>query len=242
MPSKYSRTCLALELGDEQTTQVLTPPRHDPPSTDADLSPQIRIGTAHLDSLAPDAPVRAVQLQCIAQALTRDARHHQPARHRHSTASGAIPSAGAPLAVFLGDTNILEVSELSPIFSAGFSDAYAHSHGQDSASAHRVGSSAALGKFLQSSFRSREHATYATTFTELPGPRRKPRRVDYVLTRCADMHSVMTPLFPRATSLLGRERVHSVPRARHAGGHGGWTYPSDHLGVAVELCTVTSSR
>jgi endonuclease/exonuclease/phosphatase family metal-dependent hydrolase len=187
---------------------------------------KLRIATSHFESLPEDKPIRLRQFKITGNALTLPrtlpilAAEQVTSQVSTPSPQGAEnPSTGAgtnaPHAIIVGDTNIYNISELSPLFDPPFDfrDAYALAHDEASPA---------------------DDHTFGMTFPERWGT----KKIDYVLFRPGDSHAqtlVAAGIYPSSmrpvkAALLGRD---PIPNMTYRGGKDGKLYPSDHLGVFV---------
>lgn len=208
--------------------------------------PQLRIGTSHFESAPRDVERRRRQFLTAARLLTFTGMHasiESPAFPRRSVdefedflrsraSEGGLTAedlAEVPASIICGDTNIEGYQELSPLLDGplGFVDTFASAH-PPSVDGTDVN---ARNKEIYST-----HPTFGTTYTEDPVSY-SPKRIDYILAH----EGGRSKLKVLSAKTLGSEvcRVKGedgqVREGACEGGKGGKMFPSDHLGVVVEL-------
>lgn len=135
--------------------------------------------------------------------------------------------ADVPPSIICGDTNIESYDELDVLLHTplGYVDTFAAVHPPISAD-----DPAARNEEIYTT-----HPTFGTTYTEDPVPV-TAKRIDYILA-----HEASSKLKVMSAKTVGAEvckilmQDGQVVEGRCEGGKGGKLYPSDHLGVVVEM-------
>ncbi|ORY76576.1 Endonuclease/exonuclease/phosphatase [Leucosporidium creatinivorum] len=206
----------------------------------------LRVGTSHFESAPQDVERRRRQFLTAARLLTFPRMHASiespsfPRRsvdefegflHSRAAEGGLTPDdlAEVPPSIICGDTNIEGYEELAPLLDGplGYVDTFASAH-PPSADAADL---AVRNTELYST-----HPTFGTTYTEDPIPV-SPKRIDYILAHKGGSSKLRVLSAKTVGGEVCRVRGEDG-RMREAvcvGGKEGKMYPSDHLGVVVEL-------
>lgn len=204
---------------------------------------QLRIGTSHFESAPQDVALRRRQFLTAARLLTFPRTHEltestafsrtsvdEFAAFLDARAESCIEStdiAEVPPSILCGDTNIESYDELAPLLQTplGYVDTFTAIHQRGAIDA------AAQEKEIYDT-----HPTFGTTYTEDPTPV-PPKRIDYILAHRGGYSrlQVLTAETIGAEPCKGLGADNQVREARCEGGKGGKMYPSDHLGVLVEM-------
>lgn len=210
------------------------------------MIPQLRIGTSHFESAPDDTDRRRRQFLTAARLLTFPRMHasvESPTFPRRSVdefenflhsraAEGGLTVedlAEVPPSIICGDFNIEGYEELSPLLDGplAFVDTFASAHPPSAPGTDF----AARNQEIYSS-----HPTFGTTYTEDP-VLVSPKRIDYVLAHEGGSSKlrVLSAKTVGANVCRVQGEDGELRDGVCAGGKEGKMYPSDHLGVVVEL-------